>query len=61
LSASFKSTVEAGYDRIADEYLASKDPEAPATIAALEALARRRRVMALGPRPKRRMTTCPPR
>ena len=39
LSASFKRTVEAGYDRIADQYLASKDPEDPATLAALEELA----------------------
>ena len=40
LSTPFKRTVEAGYDRIADQYLASKDPEDPATIAALEELAR---------------------
>jgi len=40
LSASFKRTVEAGYDRIADQYLASKDPEDPATLAALAELAR---------------------
>jgi hypothetical protein len=99
LSTPFKRTVEAGYDRIANQYLASKDPEDPATLAALEELAgelapgapmlwshhdgktslalllgagfevkrgdphhqrpRRRRVQAVGPHPKRRMTTCP--
>jgi cyclopropane fatty-acyl-phospholipid synthase-like methyltransferase len=40
LSEYFKRTVEAGYDRIAERYLASKDPEDPATLAALEELAR---------------------
>jgi SAM-dependent methyltransferase len=39
LSTPFKRTVEAGYDRIANQYLASKDPEDPATLAALEELA----------------------
>jgi SAM-dependent methyltransferase len=39
LSTPFKRTVEAGYDRIAERYLASKDPEDPATLAALEELA----------------------
>jgi hypothetical protein len=32
LSTPFKRTVEAGYDRIANQYLASKDPEDPATL-----------------------------
>ena len=39
MSTPFKRTVEAGYDRIAERYLASKDPEDPATLAALEELA----------------------
>jgi hypothetical protein len=39
LSTPFKRTVEAGYDRKANQYLASKDPEGPATLAALEELA----------------------
>ena len=39
LSTPFKRTVEAGYDRKANQYLASKDPEDPATLAALEELA----------------------
>jgi ubiquinone/menaquinone biosynthesis C-methylase UbiE len=34
-----KRLVEAGYDRIAEQYLAGKDPEAPVTLAALEELA----------------------
>ena len=34
LSTPFKRTVEAGYDRIAEQYLASKDPEDPATLGA---------------------------
>ncbi|MFL6057745.1 MAG: hypothetical protein ACJ732_02405 [Rubrobacteraceae bacterium] len=38
MSTPFKRTVEAGYDRIANQYLASKDPEDPATLAALEEL-----------------------
>ena len=40
MSPSFKKVVEAGYDRVAERYLASKDPEDPATLAALEELAR---------------------
>jgi SAM-dependent methyltransferase len=40
LSTSFKRTVEAGYDRVAERYLASKDPEDPATLSVLEELAR---------------------
>jgi hypothetical protein len=92
LSPSFNKVVEVGYDRIAERYLASKDPEDPATLQALEELARdlppgagvpvtrwlarrrfrgrarggphhyrprRRRVLAVGPRPKRRITPCP--
>ena len=39
MSTPFKRTVETGYDRIAERYLASKDPEDPATLAALEQLA----------------------
>jgi hypothetical protein len=39
LSTPFKRTVETGYDRIAERYLASKNPEDPATLAALEQLA----------------------
>ena len=39
MSTPFKRTVEAGYDHIANQYLASKDPEDPATLAALEELA----------------------
>ena len=31
-----KRTVEAGYDRVADQYLSTKDPEDPLTLAALE-------------------------
>lgn len=34
-----KRLVEAGYDRIAEQYLAGKDPEDPVTLAALEELA----------------------
>jgi SAM-dependent methyltransferase len=40
LNPSFKRVVEAGYDRVAERYLASKDAEAPTTLAALEELAR---------------------
>jgi hypothetical protein len=32
LSTPFKRTVETGYGRIAERYLASKDPEDPATL-----------------------------
>ena len=35
-----RRTVEAGYDRMAEHYLAGKDPEDPLTLAALEELAR---------------------
>ena len=35
-----RRTVERGYDRIAGQYLATKDPEDPLTLAALEDLAR---------------------
>jgi ubiquinone/menaquinone biosynthesis C-methylase UbiE len=38
LSTSFRKVVEAGYDRVAERYLASKDPEDPTTLAALAAL-----------------------
>src|SRR5260370_9154049 len=34
-----RQIVEAGYDRIAEQYLAGKDPDEPATLAALERLA----------------------
>jgi cyclopropane fatty-acyl-phospholipid synthase-like methyltransferase len=37
---SFKRVVEAGYDRVAELYLASKDAGDPTTLAALEELAR---------------------
>jgi cyclopropane fatty-acyl-phospholipid synthase-like methyltransferase len=40
LNPSFKRVVEAGYDRVAEPYLSSKDAEDPATLAALEELAR---------------------
>jgi cyclopropane fatty-acyl-phospholipid synthase-like methyltransferase len=40
LNPSFKRVVEAGYDRVAERYLSSKDTEDPATLAALEELAR---------------------
>jgi cyclopropane fatty-acyl-phospholipid synthase-like methyltransferase len=40
LSTSFRIVVEAGYDRVAERYLASKDPEDPTTLAALEELSR---------------------
>jgi SAM-dependent methyltransferase len=40
LNPSFKRVVEAGYDRVAERYLSSKDAEDPATLAALEELAR---------------------
>jgi SAM-dependent methyltransferase len=35
-----RRTVERGYDRVAEQYLATKDPEDPLTLAALEGLAR---------------------
>lgn len=35
-----RQTVESGYDRVAEQYLATKDPEDPLALAALEALAR---------------------
>ena len=35
-----RQTVESGYDRVAEHYLATKDPEDPLAFAALEALAR---------------------
>lgn len=35
-----KQLVESGYDRVADRYLATKNPEDPATLDALEQLAR---------------------
>jgi SAM-dependent methyltransferase len=38
LNPSFKRVVETGYDRVAERYLASKDAEDPATLAALEEL-----------------------
>jgi len=38
-SRRFRKVVEAGYDRVAERYLASKDPEGPTTLAALEELA----------------------
>ena len=40
MSHSFKRVVEAGYDRVAERYLASKDADDPTTLAALEELAR---------------------
>jgi len=40
LSTSFKKVVETGYDRVAERYLATKDTEDPATLAAFEDLAR---------------------
>ena len=40
MSTSFRIVVEAGYDRVAERYLASKDPEDPTTLAALEELSR---------------------
>ena len=40
MSTSFRKVVEAGYDRVAERYLASKDPEDPTTLAALKELAR---------------------
>ena len=40
MSEEHRRTVEAGYDRIAERYLATKDPEDPQTLAALEELAR---------------------
>ena len=40
MSASFRKVVEAGYDRVAERSLASKDPEDPTTLAALKELAR---------------------
>ena len=38
MSTSFRKVVEAGYDHVAERYLASKDPEDPTTLAALEEL-----------------------
>ena len=35
-----KQSVELGYDRVAEQYLSTKDPEDPTTLAALEDLAR---------------------
>jgi hypothetical protein len=40
LNSSFKRVVETGYDRMAERYLASKDPDDPTTLAALEELPR---------------------
>ncbi len=40
MNHSFKRVVEAGYDRVAERYLASKDAEDPTTLAALVELAR---------------------
>ena len=40
MNPSFKRVVEAGYDRVAERYLASKDAEDPTTLAALDELAR---------------------
>lgn len=40
MSEEHRRTVEAGYDRIAERYLATKDPQDPLTLAALEELAR---------------------
>jgi 2-polyprenyl-3-methyl-5-hydroxy-6-metoxy-1,4-benzoquinol methylase len=39
VSEAHKRTVESGYDRIAEQYLATKDPEDPLALAALEDLA----------------------
>ncbi len=39
MSLPFKRVVEAGYDRVAESYLATKDPRDPTTLAALEELA----------------------
>ncbi len=36
VTGSHKRTIEAGYDRVADQYLSTKDPEDPLTLAALE-------------------------
>ena len=40
MSEEHRPTVERGYDRIAEQYLATKDPEDPLTLSALEDLAR---------------------
>ena len=40
MSHSFKRVVEAGYDRMAEQYLSTRDMEDSATLAALERLAR---------------------
>ena len=40
MSTSLEKVVETGYDRVAERYLATKDPEDPATLATLEDLAR---------------------
>lgn len=39
VSSSFKRVVETGYDRVAESYLASKNPEDPTTLAVLDELA----------------------
>ena len=36
MSKAHRRTVEAGYDRMAERYLATKDPEDPLALAALE-------------------------
>ena len=40
MSETHKRTVEEGYDRVAESYLGSKNPEDPTTLAALEELTR---------------------
>ncbi len=40
MSEEHRRTVETGYDRVAERYLATKDPEDPLALAALEGLAR---------------------
>jgi 2-polyprenyl-3-methyl-5-hydroxy-6-metoxy-1,4-benzoquinol methylase len=39
VSEAYRRTVESGYDRMAEQYLATKDPEDPLALAALEDLA----------------------
>lgn len=39
MSSSFKRVVETGYDRMAESYLATKNPDDPTTLAALDGLA----------------------
>ena len=39
VSEAHRRTVESGYDRVAEQYLATKDPEDPLALAALEDLA----------------------